>query len=135
MPIRFKDSTVNPHGLHPKVINKGLVPAERAFREVGGYVMTITSVADGVHGRNSYHYLLGAVDLRSKNIATVGEKREILRRIRRDTPDDFDVLLEHLGQTHEHFHIELDDRPLLQDHIQQLQGEWLHGLPQGLELP
>lgn len=135
MPIRFKDATVNPHGLHPRVINQGLVAAEKAFREVGGYVVTITSVCDGVHSSRSYHYLLGAVDLRSKNIATAEEKKEILRRMRRDTPDDFDILLEHLGRSQEHYHCEYDAREELEDYLRSLQREFMRGLPPGLELP
>lgn len=135
MPIRFKDSTVNPHGLHPKVINEFLVEAERAYREVGGYVVTITSICDGVHSNGSYHYLLGAADLRTKNIHTNEEKIKIRRLIDDRTSDDFDILLEHLGGTNEHLHGELDNRPLLENHVKSLQHQWLHGLPDGLRLP
>lgn len=134
MPLRFKDRTVNPYGLHQRVIDEFLLPAERIFRDEG-HETVITSVCDGVHGSNSYHYLLGAVDLRTKHLHSAEQKRRVHRRLQEETSAAWDVLLEHLGDTQEHLHGELNERPMLQAHVAYLQEAFMDRLPRSARMP
>lgn len=134
MPIRLKDATVNVHGLHDRVIEDILLPAERIFLDEG-YETVVTSACDGVHGHRSFHYLLGAIDLRTKHVHTRETKQRIVNRLIKRTPDDVDVLLEHLGNANEHLHAEIDDRRLLERHVKNLQARFLDRLPTGAVMP
>jgi hypothetical protein len=68
----------------------------------------ITSVADGKHSSNSYHYKGRAFDLRTKSTGSArfieAELKERLSHL------GFDVVLEDLGGRNEHIHVELDKR-------------------------
>lgn len=136
MPIRFKDRTVNPHGLHQDLVEEILLPAERIFLDVAGAEVVITSVCDGVHSSRSFHYLLGAVDLRTKHLHTRDQKLKIYRRLDNESPSNYDILLESLGQPQEHLHAELDDRPKLQQYLSGLQQHFLETrLPRSAVMP
>lgn len=72
--------------------------------------LIVTSISDGIHSKNSLHYKGKAVDLRSKHIQTNELKLALLSDIREALGDEFDVILEHLGNENEHFHIEFDPK-------------------------
>ena len=68
----------------------------------------ITSVGDGVHMTNSKHYKGNAVDLRSKTLADPNLKATVVQTLRYTLGEQFDVILEQLGQANEHIHVEYD---------------------------
>jgi hypothetical protein len=69
--------------------------------------MVVTSLNDGRHGVNSWHFKGRAVDLRVHN---VGNPEELFEIIRDELGDDFDVLLEGEGLPNAHIHIEYDPK-------------------------
>lgn len=77
------------------------------FKELG-FECVITSANDGTHGANSFHYKDGAIDIRTKHLPNTAMKEKILTLIKGRLNQNYDVLLEHLGQEQEHFHIEHD---------------------------
>jgi len=70
----------------------------------------ITSINDGTHSRGSRHYIGLAFDARSKTIATLTDKFDILADVRRALGYQYDVLLEHVGSDNEHYHVEFDPK-------------------------
>lgn len=70
------------------------------------YDTVITSVKDGKHSHGSKHYSGLAVDFRSKHIASDDLKKEYLMQFKSALGEEFDVLLENLGKTQEHYHVE-----------------------------
>lgn len=79
-----------------------------AFADTG-MECTITSANDGVHGENSLHSrdgLCRALDYRTKDFR--GDKLLLRDRLKVDLGDEFDVVLEHLGEDNEHLHVEYD---------------------------
>lgn len=78
-----------------------------AIFERDGYACIITSANDGTHGADTLHYRGHAIDLRSKHIIHVADKKRFLADLKKALPG-FDVLLENLGMANEHFHIEYD---------------------------
>lgn len=71
-----------------------------------GYEFVKTSIADGEHGEGSLHPSGEAFDFRSKHIPLVERKKAILKEIQESLTQDFDVLLENIGEPNEHFHLE-----------------------------
>ncbi len=65
----------------------------------------ITSASDGQHMDNSKHYTFEALDVRSKTFPP-DKKQEIYKRLKVMLGVKFTVLLEHLGQPNEHYHIQ-----------------------------
>ena len=52
----LKDNTVNPDGLHPKLV-PALFIADKLHRLATGKELTITSLRDGHHKDGSLHYV------------------------------------------------------------------------------
>ena len=86
-----------------------LLAAFKAITIDRGADLVLTAAQDGRHGRASKHYLGLAVDLRSKHLHP-DDKAEVLAELRNALGDQFDVLLEDLGDNNEHFHIEFDPK-------------------------
>ena len=70
--------------------------------------LTITSCFDGIHSKNSCHYRLAAVDVRSKDFPDLATKQAWVQAIRLELGTGFDVILESVGAPNEHFHLEFD---------------------------
>lgn len=72
--------------------------------------LTITSIYDGVHSKNSKHYTGNAVDVRSKNFPSSSAKREFMALLEEEL-DNYGfahtVLLEDEGKPNEHFHVQV----------------------------
>jgi len=70
----------------------------------------VTSMNDGRHGTNSRHYRDLAVDLRSKHLDS--EQKAKVFRMAKEILDNqgYDLLLEALGTSNEHFHVEHDPK-------------------------
>lgn len=68
----------------------------------------ITSANDSKHGANSWHYKGRALDFRTKTYA--GDKQALRDEIKSALGQDFDVVLEALGEDNEHLHVEYDPK-------------------------
>lgn len=79
-----------------------IVIAESVFRETEPS-MTITSLTDGKHSANSYHYTGDAVDIRLPGTVT---RDQIVTQLKNALGSEYDVLLEV-----DHIHIEYDPKP------------------------
>ena len=66
----------------------------------------VTSCNDSVHKDDSLHYEGNAIDVRTKNYT--GDKTALRNEIAFALGDEFDVILESLGEANEHLHIEYD---------------------------
>jgi hypothetical protein len=71
--------------------------------------MLITSGSEGVHMPGSLHYLDRALDFRTKHLGTAN-KNALVTAVKKRLGRDYDVILENLGETNEHLHIEFDKR-------------------------
>jgi hypothetical protein len=72
--------------------------------------VTITSCFDAKHGRHSRHYMLSALDFRSKDFPSLAVKEAWRDAMRVELGTGFDVILESVGTPNEHFHIEYDPK-------------------------
>lgn len=72
----------------------------------------ITATSNGVHKLNSLHYTTPckAVDVRSKNLPSEGEKRAVRNILKIMLGKDYDILYENPASLNQHFHIELDPK-------------------------
>lgn len=70
-----------------------------------GFICTITSGRDGNHMPGSLHNAGLAIDIRTRNIDSLQDKRYMRDEIARRLGDQFDVVLES-----DHIHIEFDSR-------------------------
>lgn len=73
-------------------------------------ICVITSAADGKHMKLSKHYQGLALDLRSRDFSNDQMKLSVLQKLRDGAGPKYDVLLEHLGNPNEHFHLEFDPK-------------------------
>ena len=71
----------------------------------------ITSIRDGVHSKESRHYIGEAFDCRSKSILAGFSKKDVLEDLKNTLPG-YVVLLENEGQDNEHFHIQRQEGSL-----------------------
>lgn len=101
--VIFKSGT-SLYGLHPKV-RAAIYKARKVFLDAG-HRLVVTSAWDFTHGENSFHHYGMAVDFRSQEIPNLAMKREIRDRLKRALGGEFDVLLEGVGSTNEHYHVE-----------------------------
>jgi hypothetical protein len=95
-------------GVQPEIV-LAIMVVESIHDEMG-IPFTITSILDGKHGKNSFHYSGKAFDIRTwvDDSGTQYDhefKLEIARRIRNALGEEFDVVVEPT-----HIHIELDVR-------------------------
>lgn len=104
--VRLKDG-VNPYGLHPRV-KSAIVLVASIIHQTAGKKCVITSLGGGVHGEDSFHYLLGAFDFRTKHL-TDEEREGVIERVRQSLGDGWDVVLEDVDKANEHAHCEWDE--------------------------
>jgi hypothetical protein len=93
-------------GVQPKVAYIFAAVANAAAALTSPSQVVVTACIDGVHSRNSRHYALEALDVRSKNFPSLDAKNKFAEALRRELGQEYLVLLEHLGLTNEHFHIQ-----------------------------
>lgn len=67
----------------------------------------ITSINDGEHMEGSRHYTNEALDLRSKNFKDQSTKEAFEAVLQLRLGKKFTVLLENIGKSNEHFHIQV----------------------------
>lgn len=73
------------------------------------YDFVVTSVADGKHKKSSSHYTGRAFDFRVRHMVPEDAKA-IASLAKESLGDDFDVILEHLGEPNQHIHVEWDPK-------------------------
>jgi hypothetical protein len=104
--LRFKDR-VSLRELRPQMV-LAMTVLLQIYEANFAAEMVITSVNDGDHAEESYHYEGRAFDARTKGTGRstqiAQQAAEILR------PLGFDVVLEDLKGENEHLHVELDRR-------------------------
>lgn len=92
----------------------------------------ITSICDGRHRSDSYHYLLGAADFRSRHL-TPEERQKVLDQVREKLEPEFDFIHE---EDPLHFHGEWDNneagsessRIILQRRLEQAQSDLIESI-------
>ncbi len=104
--IRLK-AGVSLRDLQPQVV-LGLLLVEQAFAAVGAECI-VTSVNDGQHKADSFHYRGLAADLRMKHIHP-DRKPSVVAHMTELLGPEWDVLWESQGLANEHVHIEHDPR-------------------------
>jgi len=100
--MKFKQG-VKIFGARSELVFAALV-VDSAYRQYNEEAV-ITSVTEGKHSYGSFHKNGLAMDVRTKGIEDK-KKRAIFREIKASLTDEFDVILESLGQPQEHIHIE-----------------------------
>ena len=73
-----------------------------------GHDCIITSGVGKKHSKRSLHYVGYALDYRAKHISDNKMKRTILGQLQNNLPN-CDIVLEHVDESQEHFHVEFDD--------------------------
>jgi hypothetical protein len=75
-----------------------------------GMVATITSGTDGEHKDDSLHYIGLAEDFRTHDIPSMEQKLSMVADVRAQLGVNYDVILEYLGLSSEHMHVEYDPK-------------------------
>jgi hypothetical protein len=106
--ITIKDSSVRLTDLCPQMVLAFII----VDGVLGSYGVpcVITSVNDGKHSVNSWHYKGRAGDVRSKYPQLDGKEQEARDKIKAALGRDFDVVIEAIGTDNEHFHVEYDPK-------------------------
>ena len=79
-------------------------------------VCIMTSGDDSTHKPTSKHYTGDAFDLRSKHLR-LAEKGEVLVEMKEALGENYDVIIELVGEPLEHYHIEYDPKPKPQPQV------------------
>lgn len=109
--LAIKDDTVYPWNLRIVVALANVADQAQAASVQGEVALPfeITAGMDGRHSRKSRHYLLAALDVRSKDMTPEG-KSWMRGALRDELGPEYEVLLEGDGTPNEHFHIEWDPK-------------------------
>jgi hypothetical protein len=107
--LAVKDDSVYPWVIRIVVAMANVAFAFHARGDFAGLnlPLEITSGCDGKHSRKSRHYLLAALDQRSKDMTGAAKKLYGLA-LQQELGPEYQVILEHEGAENEHFHIEWD---------------------------
>lgn len=102
MILKGGGSPANPLGMKAEALIAAIVANE----VVAGYGhnLTITSICDGTHGENSYHYDGYAIDIRTRMLSS-DETSRVAAEIKNRLGPFYDVVIENT-----HIHIEFDAR-------------------------
>ena len=84
------------------------VSIDALYGQYGVLECWITSANDSTHSEQSWHYKGRALDFRTHNY--LGNKTELVARIKVNLGDDYDVVLEAVGTSNEHLHVEYDPK-------------------------
>lgn len=92
---------VNPLGMRPEILIAAIVANE--VYAIHGHNLVITSITDGKHGDNSYHYDGLAIDCRTFYFHEKDEIQSVATEIKERLANLYDVIVES-----DHIHIEFD---------------------------
>lgn len=98
--MRIKDASINPFGMRVELLF-ALGITDGVYREEG-VELVITSLNDGHHSHQSFHYSGNAADLRIWHLA---DPAATVARIKERVGPDYDIILEK-----DHIHIEYQPR-------------------------
>lgn len=97
-------------GATPQLL-RGLASALEIWSQLGIPELVVTSGNDGQHMHGSLHYKGCAADLRTHNIRDHGfDPDVVVAHLRAALGGDWDVVLEHVGDSNEHIHMEFDPK-------------------------
>jgi hypothetical protein len=85
-------------------IQEAMLKADMISRKISGKEIIVTSLLDGVHSKNSFHYSGNAVDLRTW-IYTGHQIKTLVKELQLMLGSDYDVIDEE-----DHIHIEYDPK-------------------------
>lgn len=108
--LRFKQG-VTWQGVSPELTVAMLVVAGVLAPHTFDRTCWITSIRDGMHSKESRHYIGEAFDCRSKSINAGESKQDVLEELKKALPG-YVVLLEYDGQDNEHFHVQRNEGSL-----------------------
>ena len=94
--------SVKAKGLQPEIL-LAIMEAREIYRDLDADLI-ITSLLDGKHMPNSFHYKGLAVDLRTRHISN-SDRMLVVGRLRLALGPEYDVVLEKT-----HLHVEYDDK-------------------------
>jgi hypothetical protein len=94
---------VNPLGMRPEIMIAAIVANE--VYALQGHNLVITSITDGKHGDDSYHYKGLAIDIRTHYFASQDEIIQVASAIASRLGFCYDVVIES-----DHIHVEFDER-------------------------
>ena len=86
----------------------GLQALQAIASKIGIEELVLTSVTDGKHSVKSLHYVGAACDIRSKTLAKE-QKQALLLAFNSQMGRQFDFIIEDVGLSNEHFHLEHDE--------------------------
>lgn len=99
---------VNPLGMRPEIMVAAIVANE--VYALQGHNLVITSIVDGKHGKDSYHYKGLAIDARTRYFKNQAEIEAVAKDIRERLGHLYDVVVES-----DHIHIEFDKSRALRE--------------------
>ena len=102
-------------GVQPKILHMMAVLSSLAAETTDVPELVVTSGMDSTHGRNSLHYALRALDVRTKTFSSLAMKEYFAQRCREEFGLDYDIVLESIGLDNEHLHIEFDPNRSISD--------------------
>jgi hypothetical protein len=108
MAVRLKQG-VRLTDLCPQIV-LAIFIVESILVSFGCLECVVTSLNDGKHSANSWHYKGRAVDFRTKFEILNGRETELRDRVREALGPDFDVVMEGVGTDNEHLHVEYDPK-------------------------
>lgn len=97
--ITFKEG-VTVSGVWPLLFDAIIITAD--VYALHGKELVVTSISDGTHSVNSFHYKGRAFDCRTRYF-TKDEQKDVVSDLKSALGDDFDVVLES-----DHIHVEYD---------------------------
>lgn len=93
---------VKTEGIQPQLLDAILICT--AVYIHAGQQITVTSICDGVHSKNSLHYKGLAVDLRTRDLKGI-TANQLAVRLRKALGNEYDVVVEK-----DHIHVEYDPK-------------------------
>ena len=96
-------------GVHPRSLTIAAAVINAAIELQLTADMLITSGNDGVHMPKSKHYEDAALDFRTKHL-NGDDRAALIQAAKKRLGKGYDVILESLGRTNEHLHIEWDPK-------------------------
>jgi len=99
---------VKPTALQPQTC-LAMYVADKIWAKYG-QDLVITSINDGSHSKTSLHWCGCAFDCRTKYFENESIKKQVRDDLANALREDYDVILERIGDPQEHIHVEYQPR-------------------------